>query len=205
MVPILISAVSLVVSVTVAWLSLFRRGNLCMTQPVLVGFLFDLPRQEPKMFFRAMLYATGKRGHIVEMLYLTVRRGAATQTFNFWMYGETKDLKIGSGLRVGEDGISFNHHFLPPKDAFSFAFLAGEYVIETHARVVNQAKPVLLSTVRMSLSQEFATALRDQTKGVLFTWVPESQSYHGDEFQGPVPYYLRGRPQNDTAAEGAAS
>jgi hypothetical protein len=49
---------------------------------------------------------------IVEALYLKVRHGESTQTFNFWMYGETKELRIGSGLRVGDDGISFNHHFL---------------------------------------------------------------------------------------------
>jgi integrase/recombinase XerD len=123
MASILISVVSLLLSLTVAWLTLFRRGNLGMTQPMLIGFLYE--NDQPKIFFRAMLYATGKRGHIIEALYLKVRRGESTQTFNFWMYGETKDLKIGSGLRVGEDGASFNHHFLPPKDVSSFAFLAG--------------------------------------------------------------------------------
>ena len=36
-----LSVVSLVVSVTVAWLTLFRRGTLRMTQPVQVAFLFE--------------------------------------------------------------------------------------------------------------------------------------------------------------------
>ena len=44
-----------------------------------------------------------------------MRYGDSTETFSFWMYGETKELKIGSGLRVGDDGVSFSHHFLPPK------------------------------------------------------------------------------------------
>jgi len=169
-----ISAIALVVSITVAYLTLFRRGQLGMTQPALIGFLHE--GEQPKVFFRAMLYATGKRGHLIEALYLKVRRGESAQTFSFWMYGETKELKIGSGLRVGEDGASFNHHFLPPKGS-TFAFLAGEYVIDVYARVVNRAAHVFLSTVVVTLSPQLAGALKDQTKGVLYTWGPDSSCY----------------------------
>ncbi len=184
MTSILISVVSLLLSVTVAWLTLLRRGNLGMTQPMLIGFLYE--DDQPKIFFRAMLYATGKRGHIIEALYLKVRHDESTQTFNFWMYGETKELKIGSGLRVGDDGVSLNHHFLPSKDASSFAFLAGEYAIDSYARILNRNAPVLLSTVKLSLSQELASALRDRTMGVLFTWGPDSQHYRGDVSAPPA-------------------
>ena len=99
-----------------------------MTQPMLIGFLHQA--EQPKMFFRAMLYATGKRGHIVEALYLKVTQGKHSHTFGYWMYGETGQLRIGSGLRVGEDGASFNHHFVQPKSDSSFEFLAGDYTIE---------------------------------------------------------------------------
>lgn len=201
MLSILISVMSLLLSLTVAWLTLFRRGALGMTQPVLVGFLHDLPGEEPKVFFRAMLYATGKRGHIIEALYLKVRRGETSRTFNFWMYGETKDLKIGSGLRAGEDGVSFNHHFLPPKDNSSFQFLAGEYVIDVYARIVNRTAAMLLSTVKLSLSAELAAVLRDPRKGVLFTWEPDSQGYRGEVSHGPVPYYVRGKQHNPEMQE----
>lgn len=183
-IPLLISAVSLVLSVTVAWLTLLRRGTLGMTQPMLVGFLHE--GEQPKIFFRAMLYATGKRGHIVEALYLKVKRGATTETFNFWMYGETRELKIGSGLRVGEDGVSFNHHFLPPRESSSFAFLADEYTIAAYARILNRRAPLLLSTVKLSLSEELAAALRDRAKGVLFTWSPDSRVYHGNGSEPPA-------------------
>lgn len=176
-VPLVISAVSLLLSLTVAWLTLFRRGNLGMTHPMLIGFLHE--EQQPKIFLRAMLYATGKRGHIIEALFLKVRNGETTQTFSFWMYGETKDLKIGSGLRVGEDGVSVNHHFLPPKDA-SYAFHAGVYVIDAYAKILSRKAPVLLSSVTLSLPRELAEALRDHAKGVLFTWGPDSQHYHGE-------------------------
>jgi hypothetical protein len=109
-----------------------------MTQPALIAFLYDLPDADPKVFFRALLYATGKRGHIIEGMYLRVRRGESAQNFNFWGYGETKALMIGSGLRVGEDGAAFNHHFLPPKHT-PFEFLPGEYDIEAYECVVNRS------------------------------------------------------------------
>jgi hypothetical protein len=182
---LIISAVALLVSITTAWLTLFRRGNLYMTRPVLVGFLYDLPAGEPKVFFRAMLFATGKRGHIVESMFLKVRCGESAQTFSFWMYGETKDLKIGSGLRVGEDGASFNHHFLPPKNDAAFQFLAGEYAVDVCTKVVNRQAPILLSSVKLSLSQEHAAVLRDKSKGVVFTWAPESQRYSAHVSEAP--------------------
>jgi hypothetical protein len=139
-----------------------------------------------------MLYATGKRGHIVEGLYLKARQGESTQTFDFWMYGETKELKIGSGLRVGEDGVSFNHHFLPPRGDSSFAFLAGEHTVEVYARILNRHAPVRLSTVKLSLSAEHAAALLDRAMGVLFTWSPDSRVYHGNVSE-PLPGEGRSR------------
>lgn len=189
--PLLLSVVSILLSITVAWLTLFRRGSLGMTQPMLIGFLFE--GEQPKIFFRTMLYATGKRGHIIEALYLRVHCGEKTQTFNFWMYGEANDLKIGSGLRVGEDGFSSNHHFLPPKDALSFVFLEGEYHIEAIARILNQKKVVSLSSVKLVLSSEHAEALRDYLKGVLFTWRPDSNQYRGEL---SVPMVTEGRSRS---------
>lgn len=51
LIPLLISAVSLILSLTVTWLTLLRRGNLGMTQPMLVGLLHEA--EQPKIFFRA--------------------------------------------------------------------------------------------------------------------------------------------------------
>jgi hypothetical protein len=56
-VPLLLSIVSLLLSVTVAWLT-FRRGKLGMTQPMLIGFLYE--NEQSKIFFRAMLFSNGK-------------------------------------------------------------------------------------------------------------------------------------------------
>jgi hypothetical protein len=48
MASVLISTVSLLLSMAVAWLTLFRRGRLGMTQPLLVGFLSE--NGQPKLF-----------------------------------------------------------------------------------------------------------------------------------------------------------
>jgi hypothetical protein len=193
-VSLTISGLALVVSITALLLAL-RRGNLRMTRPVLVGFLYDLPEGGPKVFFRSMLYATGKRGHIVESLFLKVRRGESSRTFNFWMYGETKALLIGSGLRVGEDGVASNHHFLPPKDESTFSFFPGDYVIDVYARIVKRSATVRLSTVKLTLTESHAAVLRDHKRGILFTWEPEAQIYYAavapGAAGGPAPHFVR--------------
>ena len=171
------SVIALFVSITVAYLTLFRRGKLGMTHPVLVGFFSE--EGQPKLFLRAMLYASGKRGHIVEALFLKVRRGDVVQIFDFWMYGQSKAEMIGSGLRVGEDGVAFCHYFLPPKES-SFRFLAGEYVIEVSGRILNRRKTLVLATVTLSLSEEFAVAFADPTMGILFTWMAEAGRYRSE-------------------------
>jgi hypothetical protein len=126
----------MLLSLTVAWFT-FRRGSIGMTRPSLIAFLSE--EGQPKIFMRALLYASGKRGHIVESLYLKVRRGHVSQVFDFWMYGESRAEFVGSGLRVGEEGVASNHYFLPPKQP-SFEFLAGQYVIEVHPKISNAAE-----------------------------------------------------------------
>jgi hypothetical protein len=157
-----ISTLALAISSATAWLTL-RRGKLAIARPLLVGFLYDLPAGEPKIFFRASLYTTGKRGRIVESMYLKIRRGEYSHTFDFWSYGETTALVVGGGLHVGEDGVVHNHHFLPPRDGKVFQFLPGDYVIDVYATLVNQNRPELLSSLPLCLSEESSEALKDKT------------------------------------------
>jgi hypothetical protein len=171
------SAIALALSITVAYLTLFRRGKLGMTQPVLIGFLSE--QGQPKVFMRALLYTTGKRGHLVEALYLKVHRATDVQTFDFWMYGQSSPDMIGSGLRVGEDGVAFNHYFLPPRDA-SLKILAGEYRLEVYGKILNRRQSVLLRELAISLSEELATAYADPKAVVLFRWLPESGLYRAE-------------------------
>jgi hypothetical protein len=99
---------------------------------------------------------------------------------------------------VNDSGVSFNHHFLPPKDVPSFEFLAGEYVIDAYAKILKRKRPLLLSSVKLALTHELAAALQDHAKGVLFTWQPDSQNYRGDVSE-PV---ATGRSRSVSGASG---
>jgi len=187
---LLISAFALLVSITTAWLTLFRRGRLGMTRPVFVGFVWDTPGGEPKIFLRAMLYATGIRGYVVEGLYLKVRCREIEHMFSFWTVNQDSRMTIGSGMKVGEDGVSADFHFLPPKTAHGFQFLAGEYKIAVYARVVNRSSSILLSKFEVGLSEEQAHAMSpNMINGIFFSWQPEEEFYHS---------YIDARPLHST-------
>lgn len=180
LVATIISLLALAVSMTTAWLTLFRKGTLRMTRPAVIFFgLNGQPSQgaELKIFLRTLLYSTAKRAQIVEGMYVTARRGESVQTFNIWVYGDTGRLLRGSGLRVAEDGVVCNHHFVLPKDGTPFLFLAGEYTLEVYVTLVDQQAPLLLWRKNLRLSQEQATAIR-QGSGVYFDWGPDSKAYH---------------------------
>src|ERR1700693_1954678 len=105
------AVVSLLVSVTVAWLTLLRRGNLYMTRPVQLVFCSQNARR-PEVILRTLLYATGKRGYVIEGLYLEVQKlGEKSHTFGSWSYREGDELVAASGLRVDEVGVSHDNHF----------------------------------------------------------------------------------------------
>jgi hypothetical protein len=148
LIVIAISILALTISATTAWLTLFRKGTLRMTHPTVIFLGPDGPPSqgaEVKVFLRTLLYSTAKRAQIVESMYVTLRRGESVQNLNIWVYGETGRLLRGSGLRVSEDGITADHHFVLPKDGTHFAFLPGEYVVEVYAMLVNSARALLLS------------------------------------------------------------
>ena len=174
---------------TTAWLTLFRKGTLRMTRPAVIFFGPDGPPSqgaELKIFLRALLYSTAKRAQIVEGMYVTLRRGESVQTFNIWVYGDTGRLLRGSGLRVAEDGVVCNHHFVLPKDGTPFLFLAGEYVLEVYVTLVDQQVPLLLWRTNLRLSQEEAAAIR-QGSGVYFDWGPDSKGYHS-QIDAPLTF-----------------
>ena len=172
----ILSVVSLLVSIIVAWRTLFRRGRLCMTQPVQIAFTYE--KEKPKIFLRTLLYTTGKRGYVIEGLYLKISQNDVVHTFGFWGYGERNELMVAGGLRINEDGIAFNHHFLQTDERSQFDFADGKYEISIYARIVNRRNPRLLSKVNLSLPATEASALRfKRIDGVLFTWEPDLSRY----------------------------
>lgn len=181
---IAISILSLVVSVATVWLTVFNSGRLKMTRPATV-FLGPDMGKEPKVYMRAMLFSTGKRGQVVENMYARVRRGESSQNFNVWVYGEDR-LMRGSGLFVGHEGVTLNHYFLLPKDGSKIAFLAGRYHVEVYATILGKAGTRMIASIPLELGQIQADALSSGTKGVYFDWQQESQSYHSHVDDRPL-------------------
>lgn len=172
-----ISVLALLVSGATFWLSHLRRGALKMTQPTVVFFGPDGgERGISKIYLRTLLYATAKRGVVLEHLYIRLRRGETQQNFNIWVYGE-RDLARGSGLFVGQEGIATNHHFLTPADVGSFDFVAGDYVLEVFGKTVGQDRVSLLSTIRLNIDANEATELRQPEHGIYFDWGPDAGRY----------------------------
>jgi hypothetical protein len=177
-VSIVVSILALTVSVLTAWFTLLRRGSLYMTRPSFVGFVWE-SGGEPKIFFRSFLYATGKRGYVVEALYLDIKRDHAEYVFSFWTVRQEGRMAIGGGLKVGEDGVSADFHFLPPKDAHDFEFSAGRYDIAVYAGIAGRTTPILLYKFSLSLSEQQAGAMGpNMVNSIFFTWQPERGSYH---------------------------
>ncbi|MER0238206.1 hypothetical protein [Fulvimarina sp. MAC8] len=172
-----ISVLALIVSGATLWLTHLRQGALKMTRPTVVFFGPDSSEGGiSKVFLRTLLYTTGKRGIVLENLFIRLRRGETQQNFNVWVYGE-KDLARGSGLFVGQQGIATNHHFLTPTDIRGFHFAAGDYELDVFGKLVGKDSTLLLSTIRLSIDAHEAEQLRKDNHGIYFDWGPDAGRY----------------------------
>jgi len=177
-----ISVLSLAVSSATAWLTLFRRGTVKMTQPTVIFLGPDQPRSHhdtpfPKIYLRMLLFSTAKRGRVIESMHVALRRNETHQNFNVWVYGERGKLMRGSGLFIGETGISADHHFLAPKDGSSFRFTEGHYTLHVFAHLLGDQKPIRLFAQTLDISRDVASALEEQGAGLYFDWGPDSSRY----------------------------
>jgi hypothetical protein len=173
-----VSALALLLSGIVAWLTL-RRGTLKMTKPAFIAFCYDVGRNGqplPKIFIRALLYSTGKRGQVVENMYIVVQSGKRRHTFNVWGHGDDK-LSRGSGLFVGETGMAANHHFNPPSDSTALDYLPGNYEVQIFATLPGQSNPIHLRTVVVSIDQSTQLSARDSDSSIWFDWQPNENRY----------------------------
>jgi hypothetical protein len=147
-----------------------------MTRPVQIALVYESKR--PKVFLRTLLYTTGKRGYVIEGLYVKLRRGDEERTFGFWGYGERNELMAAGGLRIDEAGVAYNHHFLEINERSNFHFVSGEYEIRVYAKIVNRSSAELLYTTNVTLPEEHSVELYVTTRDVLFTWDPDAKEYH---------------------------
>lgn len=161
-----------------------------MTQPTVIYFGPDGGwRQRPpsKVYLRTLLYATGKRGCIIEGMFIRLRRGETSQNFSIWVYGETGDLRRGSGLAVPESGVAADHHFVLPSDGTPFQFLQGSYTLDVFATLIGNRPPLPLYSVQLDLSRDLADALTQPAQGVYFDWGPDAGKYHAHVRPHPAP------------------
>jgi hypothetical protein len=152
-----------------------------MSQPAVIYFGPDGARSEkqagsPKVFLRALIFATAKRGRIIESMHATLRHDEARQNFHVWVYGN-EGLSRGSGLFVGETGVAANHHFVTSRRDPPFVFSAGDYVLEIYAKLLGDVRPVRLLEQRVQVSETEAEALRDPQAGLYFDWGPDAGRY----------------------------
>ncbi|MEX0776640.1 MAG: hypothetical protein WD042_13135 [Phycisphaeraceae bacterium] len=190
-VSIVIAILALAISGVTAWLTLFRRGVVCMTPPTVIFFGPDGgPRdaRDPsaKIYLRTLLYATSKRGRIVESMFVRLRRGESLQTFNIWVLGEDS-LSRGSGVFVGENGVVCNHHFLLPADGTQFEFTAGTYYLEVYCTLAGSTQPNKLFSVQLAIDEGIADQLKNPEMGLYYDWGPESARYHAHVRPRPKP------------------
>ncbi len=177
LVSTVVALIASTISVTTVWLTLFRRGTIRMTQPSVVYLGPDAGRgAPPKVYFRALLFATAKRGRVLENLYLHVRCGDRTQNFMIWVHGD-EPLVRGSGMFVPETGVVTNHHFLIAQRETYFPFRAGRYELEVFAAVVGCPANILLYKTSVELSYQAALSMLDQDAGVYFDWSADTRTY----------------------------
>jgi hypothetical protein len=110
-------------------------------------------------------------------MFVKLSRGEATQTFNIWICGEGS-LGRGSGVYVGEEGITYNHHFVLPNDGTCYEFLPGDYKVEVFASLVGSTAPIRLSQIQLSLNDSLLAEMKNKDGGVFFDWGPDSAKYH---------------------------
>ena len=184
-VSLAVSVLALAVSATTAWLTLFRRGTVRMTQPTVIYFGPDKPRMgdqatPQKVHLRTLLFATSRRGRVVESMHVSLARAETIQTFNVWVHGGRSDgsgeLVRGSGLFVGETGIATDHHFLPPPDEH-FRFSTGHYRLTVYAKILGDKAPLVLSNQQLEVTAALAAQLERPGAGLYFDWGPESSRY----------------------------
>jgi len=174
---LILSSIALLISGLTFWLTYLRKGVIKMSRPTTIFFGNDgRTSKSPKIYLRTILYSTSKKGNIIESMYVKLRRGESIQNFNVWVYGDGQ-LHRGSGLFVGAEGVTFNHHFLLPKDGTNFNFLPGESILEVYCTLVNRKKSRLF-TVNVNLTEIESKALENAKKGIYFDWGADSEEYN---------------------------
>jgi hypothetical protein len=84
---------------------------------------------------------------------------------------------LGSGLYVGENSHSAQHHFLTLEENDSFRFSAGRYRLEVFAKLLGESRNLLLFTQELQITDSQAKELAEPNIGIFFDGGPDSSEY----------------------------
>ena len=183
----ILASIAVTATATTAWLTLWRKGTVKMSRPTIIAFGHDGGSEgPPKVFLRALLYSTAKRGRVVENMFLTLRKDDEIHVFDIWAYGNVK-LDRGSGLFVADTGVAHNHHFtMPPDEDVYFAFNPGVYRVELGAFLVGKRHPIKLCEAVMELPASHARNIDGTDSHVIFNWRTGTQHYESHLMKGKI-------------------
>lgn len=172
----IVSVVALIVSLFTAWFTIFRRGTVCSTHPSLIAFCYDsvgMKFPQAKIFLRILLFSTGKRGNVIESLFIRIREGSRCAEFSFWGCGDKDLLIVGGGIFVPETGVVTNHHFNPVDSGALFLFSEGTYSLELVAKIIGRKQLASLWNTTLEMPPVFSDPDTDLNRKVSFHWSPE--------------------------------
>ena len=190
--PTVFSVLSLSLSVFTLWMTQLRRGKLKMTQPALLCLKREQPSGRYKLFVRTLLYATAIKGCGVEQMFARVTTNYGSYLFDFWGHTESGKLTLGSGLFVGQTGVTADHHFNPRRDAMEFIFVDGSYHIELFAKIVGVKHPIKLKEIEFTLDGLQAASLIQILDTELYLyWNPETGLYDIELRRGNETFHTK--------------
>lgn len=205
-ISIAISGLALAVSASTAWLNHLRRGTVKMTRPTQIFFGEDVSSRDghnrsPKIYLRALLFATAARGRVIESMHVCIQGGISRKTFNIWVYGQRDGLVRGSGVFVPQTGVEANHHFLVSPDDATFEFVAGRYSIEVYAHLLGDRRQRLLFSHVLDVTSESAKRMSVYRDGLYFDWASDLSRYvpHIEPYPGrPLPWHVGSFAREET-------
>jgi hypothetical protein len=138
-------------------------------------FKADTETARPSLAAGVHLYATAQRGAIVEAMFARVTRAGITLELELWVYSKKHSLVRGSGIHVGQEGVTCDHHFLFPEGEEVFQWQPGEYTVEILGTIVGKRGLHRFVQLKLVLDE----AIREPGDSVFFDWQPGSGTYKG--------------------------
>jgi hypothetical protein len=183
-VSLFLSLFAVGVSIFTFWYTALRRGSVKMTQPTQVGIGFGEAGTKNQVFVRCLLFATSKRGAVLENMYARVRCGERSQNFSIWVHGQPHSMSRGAGLLVSESGLAANFHFLLRPDEPDFPLTTGIYKVEIIGRLLRSTSEVVLTVAHVEVTPAM-TGAESAGVGLQFDWAPDSNVYVGHVAKQP--------------------